>query len=185
MNEAVVEFSYPVVMKLDEGDVIHKSDEGFVRLNITNQKELESAYNDIQAKYKTVSRAGEHARVLLMKQVDPGLEVIIGAKRDATFGPVVMFGLGGVLAEVFDRVAMRICPVDKRIAMEMIDEEKGAQLLSGYRGHPPLDKGAVADIILRVARLLEAFPKISELDLNPVIVHPKGALAVDARISVT
>ena len=110
-----------LVMKLDETEVSHKSDQGFVKLNLSNQKELQTAYEAIQTQYQQLVSKPKTAKIVLMEQLEASIEVIVGAKQDATFGPVLMFGMGGVLAEVMDSTAMRICPVDKAMVMEMID----------------------------------------------------------------
>lgn len=113
-----------------------------------------------------------------------GLEVILGAKRDAEFGPVIIFGLGGIYTEVLKDVSFRLAPLTEKEAWEMLAEIKSFPLLSGARGVPPADKAALVDSLLRLGRLVTDFPQIAELDINPLAVWPKGVLALDARTAV-
>lgn len=179
--EIVDGMHYPLVLKLDAVEVSHKSDHGFVCLNLKTEKELLSAQVEIYEKYKTVTGA-EKPNLLVMEQAESGVEVIVGARYDETFGPVVMFGLGGIFVEVLNSVAMRICPIDEDMALEMIEEVQGSQLFNGYRGNAPVDKKKLSEIILRTAQLIQENPDIMEIDFNPVIITEKGAVAVDARI---
>jgi len=114
-----------------------------------------------------------------------GVEVIIGTKIDDQFGPIVMFGLGGVLVEVMKDVSFRVLPVSEYWATTMVDEIKSASILNGVRGSAPSDKRAIVELILKVSELIEAYPLIHEMDLNPVIVHEEGLNIVDARIIVS
>ena len=113
---------------------------------------------------------------------DPGVELIVGIRRDASFGPAVVVGLGGVLTEVLDDVAIRLAPVDRETALGMLAELRGARILDGVRGSSPVDRGAVADLIVALARLGDRRSDIVEVDLNPVIASAKGAVAVDALV---
>lgn len=175
---------FPVVLKVASADVVHKSDAGGVRLGLSNPGEVKTAYREILAathsKYPGASIPG----VSVQKMAPPGLEVIIGMNRDAQFGPVVMFGMGGVTVEVYKDVSLRVVPLRRRDAVEMIREIKGYPLLTGYRGHEPVDTRSLEDILLKVSRFVAKHPEIKELDLNPVIAYPDGALAVDARVVV-
>jgi len=112
----------------------------------------------------------------------PGLEVILGMNRDPQFGPVVIFGLGGIAVELFRDVAMRLLPVTRSDALDMIREIKSAALLDGYRGHPPVDKEALADAIVKLAELAEKDEDLLEIDLNPVFAYSEGLVVADARI---
>jgi acetyl-CoA synthetase (ADP-forming) len=114
-----------------------------------------------------------------------GTEIIVGMTTDPQFGPVVMFGLGGIMVEVMKDVSFRIVPVTERDAAQMIDEIKGKAILDGVRGQPPLDKAAIAKAILQVSEFVEHNPDIQELDLNPMMVYADGAIAVDARIALS
>jgi len=118
----------------------------------------------------------------VQKMAKPGIEVIIGMTKDAQFGPVIMFGLGGILVEVLKDVSFRIVPMTKRDASEMITEIKGFPILKGYRGHDPADVPFLEDLIIKVSDFVEKNPEIKELDLNPVFAYKDGAIGVDARI---
>ncbi len=178
------EFGFPVAMKIASPDVIHKSDSGGVRLNLNNMKEVKSAYNDIILK---VNQQYPHAilhGVSVQKMLVPGTEVIIGTSKDPQFGPVIMFGLGGIFVEVLKDISFRIIPVDQRDAQEMIGEIKGYLLLQGYRGKEPANIAALVEMILKISNLVEENPQIKELELNPIFAYGDRAVAVDARILV-
>ncbi|ADI32312.1 acetate--CoA ligase family protein [Staphylothermus hellenicus] len=185
LDEAVEyaeKIGYPLVLKIVSPDISHKSDVGGVILNIKSKEELIEAYNKI---YENVSKNAPGARivgVLIQKMAPKGLEVIIGGLRDNIFGPVVMFGLGGIFVEVLRDVSFRIAPLTEEDAFEMMNEIKAAKLLEGYRGQPPVDKKSLAKIILSVSKLLEENPEIESIDLNPVMAYPDNAVVVDARI---
>jgi acyl-CoA synthetase (NDP forming) len=123
--------------------------------------------------------------VLVSKMAPPGLEVIVGMNRDPQFGPVILFGLGGIMVEIFQDVSLRLLPLTKDEALSMIQEIKGYGLIAGHRGQPQVDENAIADCLLAVARMAENNPEIIEIDLNPVVAYPDGILVVDARIIVT
>jgi acyl-CoA synthetase (NDP forming) len=172
---------YPVVLKVVSPDVVHKSDAGGVVIDLEGADDLRGAY---QGMLDAVQNAVQGARiegVLVCKQAPPGLEVIVGALHDATFGPTVMFGLGGVLTEVLDDVTFRVAPLERRDAEDMIREIEAYPLLTGGRGGPSYDLNAVADLLMAVSRLLMDHPEIKELDLNPVRVFEQGLMVLDAR----
>ncbi len=173
MSEAI---GYPVVLKILSPEIVHKSDAGGVMLNV-GRGEVRAAYNELAARFKDRHVVG----VSVQEMARPGLEVIVGATRDATFGPVLMFGLGGVFVEVLKDVAFRVIPVTQRDAQEMMEEIKGYQLLQGYRGQSA-DVASLRDILLKVSDLVTAYPAIKEVDLNPVFAYPQGSLVVDARM---
>jgi acyl-CoA synthetase (NDP forming) len=124
-------------------------------------------------------------RLMVQRMVSDGLEVIVGGKRDRSFGPVVMFGLGGIFVEVFRDVAFRVAPLSKADAEEMIEEVHGKRLLEGIRGKPPADREALIRALLSVSRMLNENPRITELDINPLIILDHGTVAVDARAVVS
>ncbi len=176
------EIGFPVAMKIASPDVIHKSDSGGVRLNLNNMKEVKSAYDDITHR---VSQQYPHAilhGVSVQKMLPSGTEVIIGTSKDPQFGPVIMFGLGGIFVEVLKDISFRIIPVDQRDAQEMIGEIKGYLLLQGYRGKEPANIAALVEMILKISNLVEENPQIKELELNPIFAYGDRAVAVDARI---
>ncbi|MBW1751847.1 MAG: acetate--CoA ligase family protein, partial [Deltaproteobacteria bacterium] len=121
---------------------------------------------------------------LVSKMAPPGLEVIVGMNRDPQFGPVMLFGLGGIMVEIFQDVSLRLLPLTKEDAVSMIREIKGYGLIAGYRGRPPVDEQALADCLLAVARIAEGSEDVIEIDLNPVFAYPDGVLVADARIIV-
>jgi acyl-CoA synthetase (NDP forming) len=173
MSEAI---GYPVVLKVLSPEVVHKSDAGGVKLNL-GRGEVRAAYNELVARFKDRQVVG----VSVQEMARPGLEVIVGATQDATFGPVLMFGLGGVFVEVLKDVAFRIIPVTERDAQEMMEEIRGYPLLQGHRGQPA-DLASLRDILLKVSKLVMAYPAIKEVDLNPVLAYTDGSLVVDARM---
>lgn len=173
---------YPIALKIVSPDITHKSDVGGVKLGLMSKEEVAKAVEEM---LKTVSQRAPHARisgVLMYHMAPPGLEVIVGGIRDGVFGAAVMFGLGGIFVEVLKDVSFRIAPITYEEALEMINEIKSSTILNGYRGQPPVDKHAIADIIVKTSRLIHEIPEIESIDLNPVIVYNKGAIAVDVRV---
>jgi len=176
------EMGFPVALKISSPDVIHKSDSGGVKLSLNNLSEVKTAYNEIIESIRQRYPKGLIHGVSVQKMVRPGTEVIVGISRDPQFGPVIMFGLGGIFVEVLKDVSFRIIPVDRRDAQEMIKEIKGYPLLEGYRGKEPANIPALVEIILKISKLIEENPQIRELDLNPIFAYRDRAIAVDARI---
>jgi acyl-CoA synthetase (NDP forming) len=168
---------YPVVLKVLSPEVVHKSDRGGVKLNLKNASEVELAYKEIISAFADKKLIG----VTVQEMVKPGLEAIVGVSRDPAFGPVLMFGLGGVFVEVLKDVSFKILPVTEADIEEMIKELRGYKLLQGHRGEA-VDIPALKELLLKVSDMVMENPEISELDLNPVFLYPKGAMAVDARI---
>jgi acyl-CoA synthetase (NDP forming) len=180
--EIAKKMGFPVVMKIVSPDVVHKSDAGGVKLNVQNATQVGKAYSDILASIKKHYPKAKIAGITVQKMAKQGIEVIIGMTKDAQFGPVIMFGLGGILVEVLKDVSFRIVPMTKRDAGEMITEIKGFPILKGYRGQDPADVPFLEDLIVKVSDFVDKNPEIKELDLNPVFAYKDGALAVDARI---
>ncbi|QOR94316.1 acetate--CoA ligase family protein [Thermosphaera chiliense] len=173
---------YPVALKIVSPDISHKSDVGGVKLNLKSPEEVGRAVDEM---LKTVRSKAPYARlvgVLMYRMAPQGLEVIIGGVRDGIFGPVVMFGLGGIFVEVLKDVSFRVSPIRMEDALEMIREIKSYKILEGYRGQPPVNKEAIAEMIVKTSKLLEENPEIESIDLNPVMAYPDSAMAVDARI---
>jgi len=175
--KAFRELQKPCVVKVLSSEIAHKTEVGGVHLNITTERELVSALEKID----TIDTTGEK-KYLLEEMAPSGLEIIIGGKNDASFGPVVMLGLGGTAAEAFGDVGMRLAPLTVHDAMDMIAELKTSALFDAWRGGPQYDKGAVADALVKIGALMSQHPEIKEMDLNPVRVYPKGVLALDALI---
>jgi len=175
---AAGKLGYPVVLKIVSDEILHKSDRGCVKTNIVNE-------HDLRADYATIMRNAGGARVqgvLVQKMARRGLELIVGGKKDAQFGPLVLFGLGGIFVEVFRDVSIRVCPIAKEDAYEMMDELKGAPLLKGARGTVPVDRERLAHLLVAVSKMLYENQEVCELDLNPVIAYADGYLAVDVRV---
>ncbi len=176
------QFGFPVVLKIASPDVVHKSDAGGVKLGLKTSKQVGRAYDDILKAIKKQYPEAKIQGVAVQKMARPGVEVIIGMSKDAQFGPVIMFGLGGVLVEILKDVSFRIVPLAQRDAREMIREIKGYPLLEGYRGQEPVDVANLEELILKVSNFVEQNPEVEELDLNPIFAYSDGAVAVDARI---
>ncbi len=178
------DIGYPVVLKIVSPDIVHKSDVGGVVLNLKSDEEVREAFRKIMNNVKNVAPNARVVGILIQEMVPDGLEVIVGATRDPSFGPVVMFGLGGIFVEVLKDVSFRIAPLSLRDADEMIREIKSYRILEGYRGMPPRDIEAVKDIILKVSKLMLEVTEIKELDLNPIMLYAKGegARIADARM---
>jgi acetyltransferase len=172
---------YPVAMKIISPEISHKSDVGGVCLNIGDNGELAAAYEEMMQTVKTKVPGASIEGVLIQPCRSGGVEVILGVKQDPEFGPVLVFGLGGIYAELFRDVSFRIAPLSRLEALAMIRETKVYKLLSGFRGTSGGDIDAVADCLLRLSQLACDHPEIKELDINPLLVSPHGVLAVDAR----
>lgn len=173
---------FPVALKIISPDVVHKSDSGGVKLGVPNATQVGKAYSEILVSVKKHYPKAKIQGISVQKMARPGIEVIIGMTKDAQFGPVIMFGLGGVLVEILKDVSFRIVPLTKRDAAEMISEIKGYPLLKGYRGQEPANIPYLEDLIVKVSDFVDKNPEIKELDLNPVFAYKDGAVAVDARI---
>lgn len=172
----------PVVLKVASPEITHKSDVGGVHLNLRTLDEVRQAYRTILQNAAERASGAQVDGVTVQAMAHAGVEVIIGMSKDATFGPVLMFGLGGVLVEVLQDVAFRIVPLKARDAAEMMREIRGLPLLQGHRGTPVADLDALQHILLTLSDFVAQTPEIKEIDLNPVYAYPQGALAVDARI---
>lgn len=179
--QAAESIGYPVVVKVESEQVVHKSDSGGVRVNLTDEAALRDAMEKMGAAFKDTRH-----RYLIGKHVEGGREVIIGAKKEDRLGPVIMFGLGGIFIEVLKDVSFGLAPLSKERAKQMIGSIKGAALLDGVRGEKPVDKERLVDTVCRLSRLVHDHPDILELDLNPVFVYEEGKspIAVDVRIKI-
>ena len=176
------QFGFPVVLKIASSDIVHTSDAGGVKLGLKTSKQVGKAYDDILAAISQKHPQAMIQGVSVQKMARPGVEVIIGMSRDAQFGPVLMFGLGGIMVEILKDVSFRIVPLTRRDAREMIREIKGYPLLEGYRGQEPVDVSNLEELLLKVSGFVEQNPKVKELDLNPIFAYNDGAVAVDARV---
>jgi acyl-CoA synthetase (NDP forming) len=180
--QAARDIGFPVVLKVVSPQITHKTDVGGVRLDLKSPEEVATAFDEIMAAARRAAPDATIDGVSVQQMARPGIEVIVGVSTDPQFGPVIMFGLGGVLVEVLKDVSFRIIPIAPRDARQMIREIKGFPLLEGYRGQDPADLASLESLLLRVSQFVEKQPEVSELDLNPVFAYKDGALAVDARI---
>ncbi|WP_064457714.1 acetate--CoA ligase family protein [Streptomyces hygroscopicus] len=176
---------FPVVLKIVSPDILHKTDAGGVRVGLTSCAEVRGAFTAIVANARAYAPQARIQGVQVQQMVpDGGQEVIVGAVTDPTFGKVVAFGLGGVLVEVLKDITFRLAPASQDEALSMLDGIRAAEVLRGVRGGAAVDRGALADLIVRVSRLVADFPEITEVDLNPVFATPSGVLAADVRLLV-
>ena len=185
VREAAGELGYPLALKTANPEISHKTEAGGVVLGLKDGKELEAGVEKLVG---NLAQAGysDPWPVVVQKMAAPGREVIIGGRQDPNFGPVVLFGLGGIMVEVLGDVALRAAPIDQGEALAMMDELKAGAILDGVRGEAQADKKALAQAVVRMAELLIACPEIKEIDLNPVMAYPQGQglMAVDARVVV-
>jgi len=172
----------PLALKIVSKDVLHKSEAGGVKLNVAGAEAVKHAIGDITASVKRHDPAADVAGVLAAPMAEKGVEVIVGVTRDPQFGPVLMFGLGGVFVEVIRDVVFRALPLSQADVEEMLRELRYKAMLEGARGLPAVDKSALVDLMLKVAALAAAHPEIVEIDLNPVIAHASGYTIADARM---
>ncbi|MET7440017.1 acetate--CoA ligase family protein, partial [Streptomyces sp. NPDC005568] len=175
-------FGGPVVMKIVSPDITHKTDAGGVIVGVEGESDVRAAFAEIVANAGSYDPEARVEGVQVQELLPSGQEVIVGAVTDPTFGKVVAFGLGGVLVEVLKDVTFRLAPVDGGEALSMLDSIRAAEVLRGVRGAPAVDRSALAEQIRRVSRLVTDFPEIAEVDLNPVIATPEGAVAADIRV---
>jgi acyl-CoA synthetase (NDP forming) len=178
LDPAVARIGLPLVMKVVSPRILHKSDAGGVLLGLTSPAEVRQAFEELTARFSGSEMRG----AMLYRELSGGVEIIAGLKQDPDFGPVVLTGSGGVLAELLDDVAMRLAPFDREEAMTMLAELKISRLLEGFRGQPRRDLQAAADLLAALSRLGMRYPRIQELDLNPVFVLERGAVIADVRI---
>ena len=178
---------FPVAAKLASHRIVHKTEIGGVRLNLTNEQTVREAFRAIRSRLEQDHSLDVMEGVLIQPMLSGGVELMVGVTHDPLFGPLIAFGLGGIHVEILGDVRFRITPLTDRDATDMVREIKGYRLLEGYRGHPPADVHAIEEILLRVSRLVEEFPEITELDLNPIFALPpgQGCRIVDARIRVS
>lgn len=173
---------YPVVMKIASPDILHKTDVGGVRLNVGSAKEAQDAFTEITSNAKRLIPQAFIQGVMIYEMIAGGKEVILGVTYDRTFGHMIMFGLGGIYVEVLKDVSFRIAPASRRDAEAMVNDIKTVALLRGARGQKAVDMNEIVESILRISGLVTDFPVIRELDVNPLVVMEKGAVALDARI---
>lgn len=179
--EIANKLGYPVVMKVISPQAIHKTDVQGVRVGIDDEYEVKESFKHIESSVKSVFPKAQIKGMQIQRQ-EAGYEVIVGGKRDPQFGPVIMFGLGGVLVEVLGDISVRICPITKKDALEMIHELKAYPMLTGFRGRKAANLDAIVKVLLQVSDMLVEEKKLLELDLNPMFAGCKGIIGADARV---
>lgn len=182
---AAGQIGYPVVLKVESPDIPHKTEAGVVRLGVQSDVELRQAYAEIMHNAEHHAPNAQVLGVLVQEMVSGGIETIVGLSPDPLFGPVLLFGMGGIFTELYQDVALRACPISQSDAREMLQEVKGARLLEGFRGHPAADVDALVHLLVRVSQLgVQCEGEVRELDLNPLLVLPRGQglRAADALI---
>ena len=179
------QIGYPVVLKIVSPDILHKTEAKGVLVGVSSADDVSAGYETIVSNAKAYDPSAEITGVQVQEMLGSGQEVLIGAITDPTFGPVMTFGLGGVLVEVLRDVTFRLAPTTLDDALSMIGGIRAAEVLEGVRGGPASDRDALAQMIERVSRLVADFPEITEVDLNPVLASENGATAVDARLLVS
>jgi acyl-CoA synthetase (NDP forming) len=182
--KAATTVGYPVVMKVSSPDLLHKSDLDLVRMGVGSAREVRSAYDELMRRARRAGGKGARVDgVLVCETATDGVETLVGMSQDPLFGPVVMVGLGGIFVEVLEDVTFRVPPFGRDEARRMLHELRGFPLLEGARGAKPSDVGALVDVIMRVQRLAMELPNdVREIDINPLIVRPRGAVALDALV---
>jgi acyl-CoA synthetase (NDP forming) len=170
---------FPAALKICSGEVPHKTERGGVVLNIQDAASLEKAVREMKKRFSDVPHA-----LLVQKMAQPGTELILGCRRDPVFGPIVLVGIGGIFTEIFRDTVIDLAPVDEKAALALLQRLKGAVLLNGYRAQKPMDIISIAGTIAALSRLISERPDILEIDINPFIAYPSGAVAVDALVRI-
>ena len=170
---------FPVVLKIRSPVIVHKSEHGGVCLDLKDEAAVRAAFRKLMGEAAFLD---PDASVAVQPMAKKGIEVLIGVTNDSQFGPVIAFGLGGIFTEILKDVSFRMAPIDEFEAEKMINQIKGSRILKGYRGSPPVDMTMLKKIISEVSRLAVEYDEIAEMDLNPVVVYPEGAVVLDARI---
>lgn len=170
---------WPLVLKISSSEVLHRTEAGLVKVGIENEKELLRAFEEILRKSKDLQVEG-----ILVQKMARGIEVACGMKKDSSFGPVLMFGLGGVFIEILKDVSFQIAPISRKEALEMIRGIKSFNILKGFRGRPPANLKEIAEILVKLSKLSEDHQEIKEIDLNPVFVNEKEVQVADAKFLI-
>jgi acetyltransferase len=184
---AAAQIGYPVVVKISSEDILHKSDAGGVKVGLADAQAVRAAFSQVTASALSYKADAVLDGVLVQQMAPEGREVIVGVNRDPQFGPVIMFGLGGVYVEVLKDVVFRVAPLTTADAEDMVRGIRAARILGAFRGSPAADMEALVDVLLRVSQLAVQFPELSECDLNPLRVYPEGqgVMALDVRFGLT
>jgi len=179
---AAARFDGAVALKIVSHDILHKTDAGGVKLDLKTSDEVRRGYTEIMKSAFAYDPDASIRGVLVEAMMGQGLEVIIGSKTDDQFGPVIVFGIGGIMVEVLKDVVFRVLPISERSARRMIEKIRSVELLNGFRGKPPVDKKAIKELLLTISEIVGSYDDIQEIDLNPVIVYEQGLSIADARI---
>ncbi len=177
LDEALETIGYPLALKACSNTVAHKTEKNLIRLNLNQASEARQAYKELAE-----AMDGDGGGVLVQEMIKGPRELMVGMTRDPQFGPTVMFGLGGIFAEVFNDAVFRMAPVEEKDALEMMDGIKGRRILGAIRGMAPADRDALADILIRVGQIALNHPAIREIDINPLILDGSRPVAVDALV---
>ncbi len=176
---------YPVVLKILSREILHKTDAHGVELNLQHSEDVRQAFINIMARARAYNPDARLEGVTVQPMVRrPDYELILGSKKDPDFGPVILFGLGGIMTEVLKDHAIALPPLNRLLARRLIESTRVFNLLKGYRNRPPADLLLLEEILIRLSQLVTDFPEITELDINPLIMDPKGAWAVDCRVLI-
>jgi acetyltransferase len=179
------QMGFPVVMKIYSQDITHKTDAGGVQLNLQNESDVRDAFAEIMTNVRAYDPTAEIKGVTLQPMFKfPDYELIIGSKKDRDFGPVILFGMGGIMTEILKDRSIAFPPLNRLLARRLMEETKIYEILKGYRSHPPADLVLLEEILVRTAQLVTDFPEIEELDINPLMISKSDACAVDARVLV-
>jgi acetyltransferase len=174
---------YPVVLKVDSADILHKTEAGAIRLGLRSRDEVRLAFGEVTENARRHDSSAKIDGAVVQEMVSGGVETIVGLSYDSQLGPVLLFGIGGVMVEVYNDVSLRLCPITRGDALEMVDELRGARLLQGFRGSPAADIDALTDVLVKVSQMaVHLEGRLSELDINPLMVLPEGqgVVAADA-----
>ena len=174
--------NFPITMKIVSPDIIHKTDAGGVKLNIQDEREAKLAYQEIIFNAKKYNKGAQIFGVITYSMISKATEITIGMMKDPHFGPVIMFGLGGIFVEILKDISFRVLPIEERDAREMITEIRGYEILKGARGKSPRDIQAIEGVLMKISKLTMENPEINEIDLNPIFIFEKGLQVVDARM---
>lgn len=182
-QEIAEKIGYPVVMKIVSPQILHKSESGGIKINLKSKASVKKSYSEIIEKTNKFNPLAEIHGVLIQEMLSGGIETIIGVTTDDQFGPVIMFGVGGIFVEVMGDVTFRIVPIDKRNAFDMLEEIKGKKILEGFRGFPQIDKEKLTDIMVKLSEFSFKFrDDIQEIDINPLYCNTGKIKAMDALI---
>ena len=180
--EAASSIGYPVTLKTASLRIVHKTEAGGVVLNLRGPAELKAAFSEMETRIRQPVPGTEKEGFIVQRMVPGGLEVLLGAKRDPQFGPVIIFGAGGIYTELWKDIAYGLAPLSREEAEQMIRKTKVYEIIKGFRGREPLDETLLVKMLLRLSQLMDAFPEIREMEINPFVVFPLGGVAVDVRV---